>query len=114
MFFFFSFFLPPTIYVFFEREIKKEVCESGDEKELEKNREYFFSVLFSYDKLRIYTHRLQYQSISALIVINNIRKELVMITAYFGNQIAANQSTKSIKINNIDSKCEQIREQNHS
>jgi len=90
------------------------VCESGDEKELEKNREYFFSVLFSYDKLRIYTHRLQYQSISALIVINNIRKELVMITAYFGNQIAANQSTKSIKINNIDSKCEQIREQNHS
>jgi len=40
---FFLFFLPPSIF-FFEREIKKKVCVcgSGDGKELEKWREYFF------------------------------------------------------------------------
>jgi len=42
-------------------------------------------------------------AISTLIVMNNIRKELVMIVAHYGNQIIANQSTKSIKIENIDS-----------
>jgi len=42
-------------------------------------------------------------AISALIVMNNIRKELLMITTHYGDQIAANQSTKSIKIGNIDS-----------
>jgi len=34
------------------------VCESGDEKELEKCREYLF---FGHDRVRIYTHTLQYQ-----------------------------------------------------
>jgi len=33
---------------------------------------------------------------------NNIRKELVMIAAHYEDQITANQSTKSIKIGNID------------
>jgi len=42
-------------------------------------------------------------AISALIVTNNIRKELVMIVANYEYQIAANQSTKLIPINNIDS-----------
>jgi len=37
-----------------------------------------------------------------------------MIATHYGNQIAANQSTKSIKINNIDSNHQQIREQNQS
>ena len=37
-----------------------------------------------------------------------------MIIAQYGNQIATNQSTKSIKINNIDSNRQQIREQNKS
>jgi len=35
-------------------------------------------------------------AISALIVMNNIRKELVMIATHYGNQIIVNQSTKSI------------------
>jgi len=42
-------------------------------------------------------------AISALIVMNNIRNQLVMITSYYGNQIIVNQSIMSIKINNIDS-----------
>jgi len=41
--------------------------------------------------------------ISALIIMNNINKELVMITSHYGDQIIANQSIKSIKISNIDS-----------
>jgi len=53
-------------------------------------------------------------AISALIIMNNIRKELVMIAAHYGDQIAANQSTKSIKIKNIDSNRQQIRAQNQS
>jgi len=39
-------------------------------------------------------------AIPVLIVMNNIRKELVMIATHYENQIVANQSTKSIKINN--------------
>ena len=35
------------------------MCRSGDEKELEKYRDFFFSV--SYDRLRIYIHILQSQ-----------------------------------------------------
>jgi len=42
-------------------------------------------------------------AISVLIVMNNIKKELAMIAAHYRDQIIANQSTKSIKINNIDS-----------
>jgi len=53
--------------------------------------------------VRIYTHTLSINAISVLIVMNNTRKELVMIAAHDGNQIIANQSTKSIKIGNIDS-----------
>jgi len=34
------------------------MCESGDGKELEKCREFFFG---PYDRVRIYTHTLQYQ-----------------------------------------------------
>ena len=58
---FFSFFSTSFSIIFLKRDKKGGVCESGDEKELEKNREYFFSVLFSYDRLCIYTHALQYQ-----------------------------------------------------
>ena len=86
------------------------VCGSGDGKELEKYIEYFFHMtecVFILTPCNI-------NAISALIVINNIRKELVMIIAQYGNQIATNQSTKSIKINNIDSNRQQIREQNKS
>ena len=39
-------------------------------------------------------------AILALIVMNNIKKELVMIVANYGDQIAAKQSTKSIIISN--------------
>jgi len=42
-------------------------------------------------------------AISALIVMNNISTKLVMIAAHYEDQIAANQSIKSIPINNIDS-----------
>jgi len=37
-----------------------------------------------------------------------------MIATHYRNQIAANQNTKSIKINNIDSNRQQIIEQNQS
>jgi len=40
-------------------------------------------------------------AILPLIVMNNIRKKLVMLTTHYGNQIIANQSTISIKIKNI-------------
>jgi len=43
--------------VFFKRDQKGGVCGSGDGKELEKCREF----LFLYDRVRIYTHTLQYQ-----------------------------------------------------
>jgi len=42
-------------------------------------------------------------AISLIIVMNNIRKELVMIVEHYGDQIITNKSTKSIKISNIDS-----------
>jgi len=51
----------------------------------------------------IFTHY-NINEILALIVKNNIKKELIMIaTHYYENQIIANQNTKSIKIGNIDS-----------
>jgi len=37
-----------------------------------------------------------------------------MIATHYENQIVANQSTKQIKINNIDSNRQQIREQHQS
>jgi len=42
-------------------------------------------------------------AILALIVMNNVRKELVMIAVHYKDQLIANQSTKSIKISNINS-----------
>jgi len=42
-------------------------------------------------------------AILTLILMNNIRKELVMIAVHYGDQIIANKSTKSIKISNINS-----------
>ena len=42
-------------------------------------------------------------AILALIVMNNIRKELVIIVARYRNQITPNQSIISIIISNIDS-----------
>ena len=71
------------------------VCGSGDVKELEKCKEFFFGMT---EYIFIFT-TCNGNSISALIVTNNIRKELVMIIANYEYQIAANQSTKSIIIN---------------
>ena len=73
------------------------VCGSGDGKELEKCREFFFSVMT--ECVFIFT-TCNVNVISVLIVTNSIRKELVMIVANYKYQIAANQSTKSIIINN--------------
>jgi len=44
---FFSFFFYLLQYFFFERDKKEGVCGSGDGKELEKCREFFFLVLLS-------------------------------------------------------------------
>jgi len=69
-------------YVFFEREIKKRgVCGSADGKELEKYIESFFSVL---TKCVFILTPYNINAISALTVMNNIRKDLVMIAAHYG------------------------------
>jgi len=78
------------------------VCESGDGKELEKCREFFFRFSVMIECVFIFT-TYNVNAISALIVTNNIRKELVMIVANYEYQIEANQSTKLIPINNMDS-----------
>ena len=99
------FFLLPLIWFFFLKERWKNrcVCGSGDGKELEKCRAYLFSVLFYMkDYVFIFTY-CNLNAILALIVMKNIRKELVMIAAHYGDQIIANHNTKSIKISNIDS-----------
>jgi len=54
------------------------------------------------DYVFIFTY-CNFNAILALIVMNNIRKELVMIATHYDDQIIENQSTKSIKISNIDS-----------
>jgi len=56
------------------------------EKEREKCREYFLSDPFSYEKLCVFisTHCNTNVNI-ALIVMNNIRKELVMIAVHYEN-----------------------------
>jgi len=41
--------------------------------------------------------------IMALTVMNNIRKEMIMIVAHYGNQITTSQSIISIIISNNDS-----------
>jgi len=71
-----------------------------------KCREYFlfFLILFHMTECIFILTPCNINAISALIVINNIRKELIMIATHYGNQIATNQSTLSIIIiNNIDS-----------
>jgi len=78
------------------------VCGSGDGKELEKCREYLSLVM---TKCVFILTPCNINAILALIVMNNIRKELVMIVAHYGDEIIANQSTKSIKISNIDFNC---------
>jgi len=78
------------------------VCGSGDGKELEKCRESFFQFFFfSYDRVRIYTHTLQYQCNLSLNCNEQYKEK--MIATHYGNQIIVNQSTKSIIISNIDS-----------
>jgi len=72
---------------------------SGNKKELEKCREYFFSIPFHETKCLFISQI----AILPLIVMNNIRKKLVMITPHYGNQIIVNQSIISIKIINVDS-----------
>ena len=82
------------------------VCGSGDEEELEKCTESLFSVM---TKCVFILTPCNISAISTLIVMNNIRKELVMIVANYGiksQQIRAqnqsssvtNQSTKSIQL----------------
>jgi len=74
------------------------VCGSGDGKELEKCREYLF--FFDMTECVFIFTTCNVNAISALIVTNNIRKELVMIIAANYEYQIANQSTKSIIINN--------------
>jgi len=78
------------------------VCRSDDGKELEKYRDFFLVIFHMIDYIFMFTY-CNLTTILALIVINNIRKEMVMIAIHYGDQIIANQSTKSIKISNIDS-----------
>ena len=90
------------------------VCGSGDREELEKYIEFFFLFFFIMIECVFILTPCNINAISTLIVMNNIRKELVMIAAHYGDQIIANHNTKSIKITNIDSNRQQIREQNQS
>jgi len=69
------------------------VCGSGDGKELEKCREFFFRSPFLWQCVFILIP-CNINAISVLIVMHNIRKELVTITSHYGDQIIANQSTK--------------------
>jgi len=71
---------------------------NGDGKELEKCREYPFFLVMT--KCVFILTPCNINAILALIIMNNIRKELVMIATNYGDQIAAKQSTKSIIISN--------------
>jgi len=75
---------------------------SGNEKDRSVENIFFFNHFPMTECIFIFTH-CNINAIIALIVINNIRKELIMIAVHYGNQIVANQSTISITINNIDS-----------
>jgi len=67
----------------------KEVCVGGNEKK--KCREYFFSIPFHMtDCIFIFTY-CNPNTILALILMNNIRKDLVMIATHYGNQITTKQ-----------------------
>jgi len=80
------------------------VC--GNEKERGKVKNILFRSIFYFyfqvtNCLFIFTN-CNINVILALIVINKIRKKLVMIAAHYDNQIIANHSTISNKIGNID------------
>jgi len=62
------------------------VCGSSDGKELEKCREYLSLVM---TKCIFILTPCNINVISTLIVMNNIRKELVMIATHYGDPIRA-------------------------
>jgi len=78
----------------------------GNEKERESVENILFSLFFFLipfhvtNCLFIFTN-CNINAILALIVMNNIKKKLVMIASHFGNQIIANQNTISNKIGSI-------------
>jgi len=91
---FFSFFSTSFNMLFFwKRDKKGGVCGSGDEKELEKYIEYIF-FLFPAECVFILTPCNINAISTTLIVMKNIRKELIMIVAHYGDQIIVNQNTK--------------------
>jgi len=59
------------------------VCWSDDGKELEKCKEYLSFFFHMTNYVFIFTYY-NINAISALIVMNNIRKELVMIATHYG------------------------------
>jgi len=79
---------------------------SGNEKERKKEVYKIFSFFLIFfhmtDCIFISTHCNTIVTL-ALIVMNNIMKELVMIATHYDNQITENQNTISIIISNIDS-----------
>jgi len=86
----------------------RSVYVGGDEKEKRKCGECFLLLFFDFS---IPFHMTEYvfiftncniNAISPLIVMNNIRKKLVMIAAHYDNQIVANHNTISIIISNIN------------
>ena len=72
------------------------MCGSGDGKELEKCRESIFSFFSVPIECVFILTPCNINAISALIVMNNIRKELVMIAAHFGDKIRAQNQTRSV------------------
>jgi len=68
----------------------------------ERSVENIFFNPFSYDSCVFISTHYNINVILVLIVMNNIKKKLVMIAVYYGNQIIVDQSTISIIINNID------------
>ena len=90
-----SFFLPPSI-CFFEREIKNEVCMW--EWWWRRIREVYRISFFGHDKVRIYTHTLQYQCNFNLNCNEQYKEGIGHDSSKLWDQIAANQSTKSIQL----------------
>jgi len=98
---FLLFFLFYLLQYFFKKRDKREgVCGSGDGKKLKKCRESFFSVLI---ECVFILAPCNINAISALIVMNNIRKELVMIATHYVNQIIVNRAQNQSQISNINS-----------
>ena len=109
--FFSFFFLPPSIFFFSEREIKKKVCVGVVIGKNERSVDNF-SFLYVLTECVFILTPCNINAILALIVMNNIRKESIMIAANFGDQSQPNKaqnqsssvtnqsSTKSIPIKN--------------